>query len=566
MLELAEKEGVENKFTILVRTLNKKAEYNEFQTAKTQNDQLVKILDSIVQMLMNDDDLARLREEKIRLEAFLKELKGIIGDQKIARSITETNKADKDQLSKEQKDLANRTDNLAKAMSGQKGDPNKGQSGEKPDDKATNKPEGENKSEGKGDQKPDTGDAKASEKPPAKMGDPMQGEPSKGKGGEPKEGESGSKGKGGPPMEGAEGAPKPKGGPPEAKQDPKEPAKNDPATSKNKGDQKADQKPTKGEKSGSEGEAKPSESGKPSEGQASSKPSGQPSQGQPSQGGQPPPPQQTPGQEQVKKAVPDQDYAAEEIQKKKNEEAAKKQDDALTKLQTAQAELEKKLKQLREEELERLLAALEARVSRMLAMQKDVLANTTALDAIAQKTEDKKLPKGEAQRSQQQSDREGEIIAEASKTLDILRNEGSAVAFPGVLEEVRKDMIRVKERLYLGVVNDDTQDLEKDIITALTEMLEALKKAQQDLKDSKGQPGPSGPSKPQDKSLLDLIQELKMIRQLQVNVNNRTDRYSKKYPGEQADDPIIKGDLKDLSGKQEKIEQMVKDIAEGKNK
>ena len=56
------------------------------------------------------------------------------------------------------------------------------------------------------------------------------------------------------------------------------------------------------------------------------------------------------------------------------------------------------------------------------------------------------------------------------------------------------------------------------------------------------------------------------IRQLQVNVNNRTDRYSKKYPGEQADDPIIKGDLKDLSGKQEKIEQMVKDIAEGKNK
>jgi hypothetical protein len=567
VLELAEKEGVENKFNLLVRTLSgKNSNYDDFNSANATNEQLIKVLDQILAMLLNDDDLARLTEERKRLEAYLKELKAILGDQKIARAITETNKADKDQLSKEQKELANRTDNLGKAMSGQKGgDPKKGGGEAKPMEPGEAKNDGENKSEGKGTEKEDTGDPKGNQKPPEAK------EPMGGMGGEakPKNGsESGSESKGKPMGgEGSEGQGKPMGGEPKDPMSKESKPNQQPSESKNKGDQKAEGKESNAK--GGEGEAKPSESKEGSGQSSSSKGSGQPKQGgQPSQGGQQQQQQQqqqTPGAEQVKKAVPDQENASQQIEQKKNDNATQKQQEAINKLEEAKKELEKKLKQLREEELERLLANLEARVSRMLAMQKEVKANTQALDAIASKTADKKLPKGDFQRSQQQSDREGEIVVEADKTLQLLQAEGTVVAFPGVLEEVRKDMMRIKERLYAGIVNEDTIAIEQDVIDALTEMLEALKKAQQDLKNGGGGGGGGG-GPPPDQKLLDELAELKMIRQLQDNVNKRTKRYGDKYQGEQADDPLIRTDLKDLSGKQEKIEQMIKDMKEGRNK
>jgi len=144
-----------------------------------------------------------------------------------------------------------------------------------------------------------------------------------------------------------------------------------------------------------------------------------------------------------------------------------------------------------------------------------------------------------------------------------LRNEGTAVAFPMVFEEVRKDMVRVKERLNKAMVDFDTQVIEVDIIAALEEMVAALKKAQQDLKSGGGGGGGGGP---QDQKLLDEIAELKMIRALQFRLNERTKIYGKKYAGEQTDDDQIKNELRDLGERQEKIETMVKDIVQGKNK
>ena len=54
-----------------------------------------------------------------------------------------------------------------------------------------------------------------------------------------------------------------------------------------------------------------------------------------------------------------------------------------------------------------------------------------------------------------------------------------------------------------------------------------------------------------------------MIRQLQVQVNDRTKRWGK--TGEQAEDPQIKKELKDLGERQEKIETMINNMATKKN-
>ena len=199
----------------------------------------------------------------------------------------------------------------------------------------------------------------------------------------------------------------------------------------------------------------------------------------------------------------------------------------------------------------------------MLQMQKEVLGQTESIHAQIQKSADKKPVAADFQNAQKQEDKEAEIIGEADKAITLLQNEGSAVAFPAVFEEVRKDMSRVKERLHDANVGEDTQFIEKEIIASLEHMRDALKKAQQEL--SNKPPGPPGDpnNDPQLKKLLDEIAELKMIRQLQVQVNTRTKRWG--TTGEQADDPQIKKELKDLSDRQEKIEIMINTMATKKN-
>jgi hypothetical protein len=210
----------------------------------------------------------------------------------------------------------------------------------------------------------------------------------------------------------------------------------------------------------------------------------------------------------------------------------------------------------------------------MLQMQTEVYQATKTIDGIVQKSESKKPEKPEIQKSQVQADKENEIIFEANKTIEILRNEGSAVAFPRIFEEVVIDMGRIKERLNAANVGSDTQFIEQQVIDALKEMLEALKKAQQDLKQQSGMG--MGGGGPQDQKLLDEIAELKMLRSLQIRVNDRTKRYGladikdqtekNQGNGEQTDDPQRKVEYKDLSGRQIKIEEMARDIASGKNK
>src|SRR5262249_9071857 len=158
---------------------------------------------------------------------------------------------------------------------------------------------------------------------------------------------------------------------------------------------------------------------------------------------------------------------------------------------------------------ERLLAALQARCERMLQMQIEVYEGTVRVDKAIGENPDRKPNRGNDQKSQQLSDREGEIVLEANKAIQLLEAEGSAVAFPQVFEQVRDDMKTVQRRLNVTDVGVVTQAIEQDIIATLKEMIEALKKAQQQMQAQKGQPSPSQ-GQPQDQKLIDLLAELKM--------------------------------------------------------
>jgi hypothetical protein len=337
---------------------------------------------------------------------------------------------------------------------------------------------------------------------------------------------------------------------------------------------------------GKQGESKP---GSSSAGQSAAKeggaapmagsPPSPPPGGSAKDGGSPPPPgggdKKQPKEtddiaqshKKVEEAGYDQKKAQGKIEEGKPKDALKNQADAIAKMEEAKKKLENLLRQMREEEIERVLAALQARCEKMLMMQIQVLGGTEETDRAILKNADKKPNRDNKLASLKLSDTEKEIIQEANKCIQILESEGSAVAFPEVFQQLRSDMMHVQKRLDVADVFATTQDIENDIIDTLKEMIKALEKARQDNQSDPGKGGPPGKSgKPADPKLLELIQELKMVRSLQKRVNDRTEVYGKRYPGEQAADPQIVRELRSLADRQQRIQEIVRRIANGDNK
>lgn len=599
-LELAEKEGIDAQFAQLVTTWRSNPnQVQQFDTIIGKDVQLAKALAEILNILQTDDETARIKAEIAKLAAFMKELKDIKKRQEIVRAKTDAAKGDPKPIAESQNDLAKQTKDVADRMGGEK---KSGGAGEKKDEIAKAEPKAEAKP---GDEsatdKPDTGEEKSEPKEaPADAGEAKPGDPKAGgepKPGEPKAGEA----KGGEPKAG-EAKPmtpkpgtdaKPKTG--EAKPSEAKPGESKSGESKG-GESKPGGKPGEAGKPGEYAEGKAGEQAGEAKGSSRGKGSDKPSApqnggegkgiggapndeppgesksgggGSPGQGGDsspppPPNPNQAPGRKSVQEAYPHQQDAEEELKKNARPKASKQQDNAIEKLAKAIEELEKRLKQLREEEMLKLLANLEARCSQMLRMQTEVYESTKQIHAGIVKNGNQKGT-ADHQKSQQQAERERETVVEADKALKLLEAEGSAVAFARVLEEVREDMVAIKRRLDATVVDTDTQAIEENVIAMLKDMIAALKKAQQDIQDQKNDPNNNQNNSKQNQKLINLLQELKLVRAMQVQVNTRTKMYGNKTPGEQTADPIVSAELKQLSARQAKLQDMLQKITAGMN-
>ncbi len=197
----------------------------------------------------------------------------------------------------------------------------------------------------------------------------------------------------------------------------------------------------------------------------------------------------------------------------------------------------------------------------MLRMQTEVQGATKAIEKTVL-TLGGKPAVAEIQKSQTEADNENKIIALADATLKLMEGEGSAVVFAGVLKEVKGDMEAIQKRLNDARVGPDTQQIEQDVIDQLKLMQEALKKAKQDLenKPSDGKPGDPNAGK-KDNKLIELLNELKLVKSLQEQVNKRTVMHNKQDPGEQAKDPLIQAELIQLAARQKVLQDMLHKIA-----
>ncbi len=265
---------------------------------------------------------------------------------------------------------------------------------------------------------------------------------------------------------------------------------------------KGEGKNAKGESKDSQGEGKDGKSGgkqskdagKNSQGEAQDSPSdGSDQAQQQDQSG-------NPARKRLQAAQQRMKEAEEALKKTQLDPAGKKEEEARTELEKAKAELEEILRQLRQEEVERMLAMLEARFRKMLQMQEEVYEGTLRLDKVpsAERTHNHEIE------SSRLSGRETQIVVEIDKALSVLRDEGSAVAFLEAAEQIREDMQQVVQRLAQAKVGKTTQDIEEDVMDALKEIIDALKKAQKDQQNKKKPPRQQS-GEPQDPPLVDTL-------------------------------------------------------------
>ncbi len=514
---------------------------NQTGSASDRQRLVIERMEEILQLLQSEDERDRLQREMERIQDLIKDANRVIGKQRDAQA-TNQKGGDQKQAEDEQKKaaeeakkLANKIDKQDKARKGQSkpSDAKPSESKDSPSGDPKDKPSGEQKpgeTKPKDGDKPKPGDEK--DKPgadkPKDPKDPKDGMPPSDSTGKPKPGDSPSK----------PGKPMP-GKPMPGKDSP--PSQSPPS----------DQPPMPGS-------PMPPMPGSPMPPMPGQPPSPMPPQDQP------PPDQQTEGRKDLQEAQDSMQKAIEDLEKKSRETAGEEQERALKKLEELKAKLEEILRQRREEEKELYLAMLEVRFQKMLKVQLQVNAETTRLEKIPEKERNPAHFDKCSEAARQQR----ENYSDAGKTLVLLKEEGSSVAFPEAVEQMQGNMDLIAKRLTRADTGDTTQLLEQLVIETLEEITLALQKEMETQRQKKQQ-GPTKkpkPGQPEDQGLVNKLAELKMIRSLQNQVNRITKQIGTQIEGEQTGDPDQRKLTEDLGKRQQRIQSATYDLSTGRNK
>lgn len=263
--------------------------------------------------------------------------------------------------------------------------------------------------------------------------------------------------------------------------------------------------------------------------------------------------------QRIHQAAQNMRHAHDQLQQEQRPVSVEEQNKAVEQLELAKAELKKILRQLREEEMGWMLSVLDTRFRQMLELQLKVYEGTLRLDRIpvSQREHDEEIEAGRLSRL------ERKIVLQADRAIILLSDEGTSVAFPVAVNQIRGDMQQVVTRLVDVQLGKITQGIEEDIIAALKEMIAALNKAMKDMEQLPGSMSAAG--QPSEPALVEKLAELKLIRSLQQRVNRRTERYGELLAAGGLAPPDFQSLLDLLVKRQQSIQQATEDLAWGRD-
>lgn len=489
-------------------------------------------LKKLLELLQSENKASRLRDDRKKLEEVLKDIRRLESLQRAQRARTEAGQ-DIEEAKRDQKDLEKQTGEVEEQL----GEPQKDSK-----DPSVDKSDANDSAESKENKESAEG-KKGDEKKPDEKGKEPGKDPTK----EPKEDPSGK---------------------PKQTDTPKNPDEKNPNDEGKTGDKQSMPQDSQSKESQSPESQSPDSQSKESqskESQSQDGKSGESSEEQKSQEPQKPQSKEEEARKRVEKARKRMQEAQKQLEKEKRPEAVQEQKAAEEELQKAIVELERILKQMREEEIERSLTDLESRLRKMLELQRTVREQTEKLGGLTGEAKDRQLEIQANKLAVEQT----KVVMEGQRALLLLQDEGSSLAFPEALEQVNRDAQSVKRRLEEANVGNGTLAVEDEILGALEEMLESLKQVQKkrdenkERKQQQQQQQQGGDE--QTEPLVDAIAELKLIKTLQLRVNRRTQRLA--ADANNADDAVgqigdtaLLSELRDLASRQQKIQEVTRDI------
>lgn len=265
----------------------------------------------------------------------------------------------------------------------------------------------------------------------------------------------------------------------------------------------------------------------------------------------------TPGSREVQEAVPFQEEAEKNLDQQNPDKAEQAQGKAIEKLEQARKELEETLEQLRKEQQEELLAALESRFKAMLARQIEVNKGTERLDGLGVENWRRADQLELADLSQKQA----WVGEEADQALYILKEEGTTVVFPQVVEHLRDDAAEASRLLVAATTGEPTRSIQAGIVNTLRELIEAIEKKQAE-NEGDGGGGQSGGSENQNQPLLPASAELKLLRSCQVRVNEATVRLEDEISEAVRETDELRDRREKLARRQEQVHEMARSMHE----
>jgi hypothetical protein len=279
-----------------------------------------------------------------------------------------------------------------------------------------------------------------------------------------------------------------------------------------------------------------------------------------------------PAQKALKKAKKNMKKAREKLEKAEKEGALHDQDEAIAELRKAKEELEKILRQLREEELLQTLEKLEERFKQMLQREEAIRAQNERLNNESKSEAGKETRTIKIKADRLGADQQG-VIEMAEATLLLLREDGTAQAMTESLIQTRFDMADIRQRLSVPALDDTLLEIEDTVIESLKEMLEAVKEAIDEAKERQEQQKQNNEQnangQQQEEPLIKALAELRMIRSMQIRVNDRTKR-SEQDIARLRDKPnsdfgTLRQSVEELARQQNRISRILHEIKIGKN-
>jgi hypothetical protein len=483
----------------------------ELGTATEKQQDVVSSLESLLKLLQSEDRRSSVERERERLNELLKDVRGVLAEQKSARAATQNSEAPSNAAPGQQRALSE-TEKLLESM--------------KEHDDQEAKPD-------------EQGDASETESSENKEGKSKEGDASK-DAKDPKQSKESSEGKS-----------------EKSSEDPESPESKEGKSTDGKSEQGKSEQGKSEQGKSEQGKGKKSENqGTPSEGKdKSGKKTGQKSGQQKSEQKEP---RQTPGREQLENAEEQMEKALENLKEQEREKALENEDAAIEELHEAAARLEETLKQLREEEKEMLLASLEARLQRMLVAETQIREGTITLAATPQKDWLDQYYGRCRELAQQQS----ELTLQCSQTVSLLREDGTSVAILLAVEDVEADMGSVSGWLQESKVGELTQSVQSDIIESLKQLIETTQKEMQEMKEEQQQQQQQQQSSEQKQGLVELMAEIRMLRNLQLQVNRRTKQVDGLLQKAATDDlPALQKQVHELSLRQHRLTQSARELA-----